>query len=261
MRTVKEVSKMTGVSVRTLHYYDRIGLLPPSDITRAGYRMYDDVALERLQHILLFRELEFSLKEIKAILESSDFDRNRALEQQIELLMLKKEHIENLITFARGIKGVGVRSVDFSAFDTRKMDEYAAQAKAIWGKTDSFKEFEEKTGKKSKEEMDVIWRDMMTLFVEFGKMSGQNPGSKAAQEQVIKLRNFITENFYRCDEKILSCLGKMYDGGGSMTENIDRVGGKGTARFAAEAIAVYCSDGEHPVHEERFADKDEIASD
>lgn len=104
MRTVKEVSKFTGVSVRTLHHYDAIGLLKPTTVTQAGYRLYDDTALERLQQILLFRELEFSLKEIQAILESPNFDRNKALEQQIALLTLKKEHLENLILFARGYK-------------------------------------------------------------------------------------------------------------------------------------------------------------
>ena len=86
MRTVKEVSKLTGISVRTLHYYDQIGLLVPTAVTEAGYRLYDDNALEKLQQIMLYRELEFPLKDIKNIMESSDFDRNRALEQQIELL-------------------------------------------------------------------------------------------------------------------------------------------------------------------------------
>ena len=92
--TVNEVSKLTGVSIRTLHYYDEIGLLHPSEITEAGYRLYDDTALERLQQILLFRELEFPLKEIKGVLDAPNFDRNRALEQQIELLTMKKEHLE-----------------------------------------------------------------------------------------------------------------------------------------------------------------------
>lgn len=86
MKTVNQVSKLTGVSIRTLHYYDEIGLLHPSAVTEAGYRLYDDTALERLQHIMLFRELEFPLKDIKDILNSSHFDRNKALEQQIELL-------------------------------------------------------------------------------------------------------------------------------------------------------------------------------
>ena len=101
MRTVKEVSKLTGISVRTLHYYDQIGLLVPTAVTEAGYRLYDDNALEKLQQIMLYRELEFPLKDIKNIMESSDFDRNRALEQQIEMLTLKKEHLENLIMFRR----------------------------------------------------------------------------------------------------------------------------------------------------------------
>ena len=99
MMTVNEVSKLSGVSIRTLHYYDTIGLLHPTEVTEAGYRLYDDAALERLQQILLFRELEFPLKEIRGILDAPNFDRNKALEQQIELLTLKKEHLENLINF------------------------------------------------------------------------------------------------------------------------------------------------------------------
>ena len=90
MMTVHEVSKLAGVSIRTLQYYDKIGLLHPTGYTDAGYRLYDDADLERLQHILLFRELEFPLKDIRDILNSPDFDRSRALEQQIELLKLKK---------------------------------------------------------------------------------------------------------------------------------------------------------------------------
>lgn len=95
--TVNEVSKLTGVSIRTLQYYDKIGLLKPTEYTKAGYRLYDDAALETLQQILLFRELEFPLKDIKNIVTSSGFDKNKALQQQIELLELKKEHIDNLI--------------------------------------------------------------------------------------------------------------------------------------------------------------------
>ena len=90
MMTVNEVSKLTGVSIRTLQYYDNIGLLKPAEYTESGYRLYDDTALETLQQILLFRELEFPLKEIKTIIGSSDFDKDKALNQQIELLTLKK---------------------------------------------------------------------------------------------------------------------------------------------------------------------------
>ena len=101
MKTVKEVSAFTGVSVRTLHHYDAIGLLKPDAVTEAGYRLYGDTALARLQQILLFRELEFPLKEIKEILGSPDFDRDMALTQQLTLLTMKKQHLENLIELAR----------------------------------------------------------------------------------------------------------------------------------------------------------------
>ena len=106
MWTVNEVSKRTGVSIRTLQYYDKIGLLHPTEYTQAGYRLYDEKGLERLQQILLFRELAFSLKEIEAILQSPDFDREKALDQQIEMLTMKKEHLENLIIFTRGLERI-----------------------------------------------------------------------------------------------------------------------------------------------------------
>ena len=86
MKTVHEVSRLTGVSIRTLQYYDRIGLLHPAEYTGAGYRLYDDTALEALQQILLFRELEFPLKDIQRIIRSPSFDRQKALDQQIALL-------------------------------------------------------------------------------------------------------------------------------------------------------------------------------
>ena len=107
MMTVNEVSKLAGVSIRTLQYYDTIGLLKPAEYSESGYRLYDDTDLERLQQILLFRELEFPLKEIKDIINRSDFDKKKALEQQIKLLTLKKEHLENLISFARELKNIG----------------------------------------------------------------------------------------------------------------------------------------------------------
>lgn len=238
--TVNEVSKLTGVSVRTLQYYDKIGLLPPAGYTEAGYRIYDDESLERLQQILLFKELEFPLKEIKRIINSTDFDRNRALEQQIALLTLKKEHLENLILFARGIYGIGVKNMDFSAFDTKKLDEYAKEAKKTWGKTDAYKEFEEKQKDYSKEDNEKLVNEFMGIFVKFGKLKDLQPDATEVQKMVKELQGYITEHFYTCTKEILSGLGKMYSGGGSMTENIDAAGGDGTAQFVARAIDYYC---------------------
>lgn len=237
---VNEVSKLTGVSIRTLQYYDAIELLKPSKYTESGYRLYDDTALERLQQILLFRELEFSLKEIKEIIDSPDFDREKALEQQIELLLLKKEHIENLIDFARRIKTIGVNKMDFTAFDTNKMDDYSKRAKEQWGQTSEYREYEEKSkGMTDTQKKDVI-NSFMLIFAEFGKMKEQDAASDLVQSQVKKLQDFISEHYYTCTKEILFGLGKMYVSGGEFTENIDNYGGEGTAKFTAKAIDIYC---------------------
>ena len=202
--------------------------------------MYDDTNLERLQLILLFRELKFSLKEIRVILDSSDHDRAKILEQQVELLKLQKEHLENLIDLACGIKMIGVRKLDFSAFDTSKIDEYAAQVKETWGQTEAYKEYEKKSQNRTRVEEQVLGERMMKLFEEFGQMKEEDPSSEKAQAQVKKLQDYITDHYYTCTKEILQGLGQMYSGGGSMTENIDKAGGAGTAEFADRAIQIYC---------------------
>lgn len=240
MMTVHEVSKLTGVSIRTLQYYDTIGLLHPSEYTESGYRLYDDTALERLQQILLFKELEFPLKEIKGIIDAPDFDRDKALDQQIELLTMKKEHLENIINFAREIKGVGVKKMDFTVFDTKKIDEFAKRAKEQWGKTSAYKEFEEKAKNRSADDEQNVMKAFMEIFVRFGQMKESSPADDQVQDQVKRLQEFISEHFYQCTPQILNSLGQMYSGGGEFTENIDKAGGTGTADFTAKAIAIYC---------------------
>ncbi|MBP5580982.1 MAG: MerR family transcriptional regulator [Ruminococcus sp.] len=239
MMTVKQFSELTGVSIRTLRYYDEIGLLSPASHTEGGYRLYDDTALERLQQILLFRELEFPLKDIVRIVSSPDFDRKKALEQQIELLELKRKRLDDLIGFARGIKLLGVRAVDFSAFDTSKIDEYTKRAKEKWGNTQAYEEFSQK--KRTEDENAEVMERFMALFAEFGELKSGSPESDEAQAMVKKLQGFITEHFYICTDEILSGLGKMYAADGEFRENIDRAGGNGTADFAAAVIEVYCS--------------------
>lgn len=240
MMTVREVSKLAGVSVRTLQYYDKIGLLHPSAYSDAGYRLYAEPDLERLQQILLFRELEFPLKDIQGIMESPDFDTAKALDQQIILLKLKKDHLENLITFAAGIKLLGVKYMDFSAFDRSKLDEYAARAKAAWGKTPQYSEFEEKAKNRTPKEDQILSGQCMMIFGKFGKIKDTDPSSEAARELVIKLQRFLTEHFYTCTDQILSGLGKMYAGGGEFTKSIDEYAGEGTAVFVNKAIQAYC---------------------
>ncbi len=240
MKTVNEVSKLTGVSIRTLHYYDEIGLLKPSDVTESGYRLYDDTALERLQSILLFRELQFPLKEIKKILDSPDFDSSDALKTQIELLELQKERLEKIISFAREVKEKGVINMSFNAFDKTKIDEYSEKARLKWGNTAAYREFEEKSKNKNESQVKADSEGLMQIFERFGKIIGTSPESSEAQALVSELQSFITDHYYTCNNEILAGLGIMYSTEGEMKQNIDNAGGKGTADFAAAAIAFYC---------------------
>ena len=238
--TVHEISKLTGLSIRTFQYYDRIGLLPPAKYTEKGYRLYDSKQLEILQQILLFRELGFSLKEIKRIIDNPHLDRNEVLEKQITMLEMKKEHLENLIVFAREIQKSGGTNMSFNAFDTKKMDEYSRQAKALWADTEEYKEFEEKDKDKNLQQRQTAVTQMMDIFIAFGKLKEQEVSSEEAQTLVKKLQEHITANFYHCSKQVLSGLGEMYNSGGEFTKNINAVAGNGTAEFVSSAIKVYC---------------------
>lgn len=240
MMTVHQVSRLTGVSIRTLQYYDKIGLLPPADVTEAGYRLYDRSSLEKLQQILLFRELEFSLKEIREIVSSPGFDRNKALRQQIQLLTLKKEYIENLIALAQERLTREEPDMSFEAFDRQKLEAYTKQAKVAWGGTSAWKEYEAKAQDRTENETRDLAGQMMEFFRQFGMMRDRDPADTEVQALVEKLQAFITEHYYTCTKEILSALGQGYAAGGEFTANIDRAGGAGTAVFAAEAIAIYC---------------------
>lgn len=122
MRTVKEISDLTGISVRTLHYYDEIGLLKPTEKSDAGYRLYDDKALETLQQILFFREFDISLKEIKAVLDNPTLERNQILQVQRKMLVTKKERMERLIASIDDILK-GENKMDFTIFTKTEVEE------------------------------------------------------------------------------------------------------------------------------------------
>lgn len=238
MMNIGELSAISHVSVRTLRHYDKLGLLKPARVTEAGYRQYDDASLQRLHTILLFRELEFPLADIQRILDAPDFAPAAALEKQITLLTMRREHIDNLILLAKGMKAKGMNHMDFSAFDTRKIDDYAAQAKAAWGQTDAWKEYESRGH--TKEQNQQSGDALMALFTGFGKRRDIDPACDEAQAMVQQLRDFITAHFYTCTVPVLRGLADMYDGGGDFTANIDKAGGQGTAAFIASAMRVYC---------------------
>ena len=240
MKTVHEVSEISGVSVRTLHYYDAIGLLKPSAVTQAGYRLYDDNALGRLQSILLFRELQFPLKEIKTILDRPGFDPQEALRDQLKLLELRREQLEKMISLTRNMIEKGVETMDFSAFDKSDMTQYAQEVKERWGNTEAYRQNQQRSNSRSREENREIAEGMMSIFAKFGAIKETSPAADAAQTLVQELQAYITQNYYACTPEILRGLGTMYTEDERFRANIDKVGGEGTAAFAAQAIACYC---------------------
>lgn len=254
LQTVSEVSRLAGISVRTLHHYDKIGLLKPTETTAAGYRLYDDAALRRLQSILMFRELQFPLKEIQAILASPSFDPSEALEQQIRLLELQRSHIDKLISLARRLQmdesisikkdksmkkdllEKGADKMNFDAFDKTEIHQYAEEVRERWGSTQAFREYEEKTKEKSSEALDIAGDKMMMLFAEIGSLRRLPPSDGAVQAKIKELQAFITDNYYNCTDEILQGLGQMYVCDERMKRNIDKAGGDGTAEFVRQAV-------------------------
>jgi len=239
---INEVSRLTGVTVRTLHYYDEIGLLKPSEVTSAGYRLYHNEALETLQQILFFRELEFSLEDIKNIMSDPHYDRTDALAKQRELLIRKRTRLDGLINLVDNtLKGED--DMSFKQFDMAEMEaakkNYADEVKARWGDTAAYAESEEKTSGYDDAQWNILSGEGQAILREFGECRNLQPDSKEAQALVKKWQNYITAYFYHCTNEILSCLGLMYVGDERFAQNIDK-NGDGTAAFMAAAIEIYC---------------------
>ena len=239
---IKEFADFTGVSVRTLHYYDEIGLLKPAYVEeQTGYRYYDSACLERMQEILFYRELDFPLKHICEMLSSPGYDRQEALDKQKRLLILKKERLERLIEALDSAKrGECV----MKAFNNKEYEEtrkqYEEEVKERWGTTGAYKEYQEKTKGCSKENRQEANAGLEDILEEFAlcKKGGSAPDSKETLDLVQKLQGHITKQYYTCTDEILAGLGKMYVADERFRKNIDKHG-EGTAAFISEAIEKY----------------------
>ena len=233
---IKEFAQQIGVSVRTLHYYDEIGLLKPSEVdAQNGYRFYDERSLERMQEILFYRELDFSLKTIAQILSSPDYDKQQALTRQRKLLLAKKERLERLIDALGSMeKGEGFMKPNNEYEDLK--NKYAEEVRQRWGSTDAYKESQQRNTDFSQAAslLDAVFEE----FAELDR-SGISPDDEAAKIQVEKLQRCITDNFYTCTNEILAGLGQMYAADVRFKNNIDKHG-EGTAEFVSHCIKSYC---------------------
>lgn len=232
---IKEFAELTGVSVRTLHYYDEIGLLKPSEVdAQNGYRIYDEKSLERMQEILFYRELDFSLKTIMQILSSPDYDKQQALSRQRQLLIAKKERLEQLIVAIDNVEK-GKSFMKNNEYEKLK-NKYAEEVKQRWGNTDAYKESESRNTDFSKSAalLDAVFEK----FAELNR-SSILPDDEAAKVQVERLQQCITDNFYTCTNEILAGLGQMYVADKRFKTNIDKHS-EGTAEFVSACIKSYC---------------------
>lgn len=242
-RKINEVAKLTGITVRTLHYYDEIGLLRPSSISTTGYRLYDNNDIKKLQQILFFRELNFSLKEIKEIIKNPNYNKTDALKNQKQLLLLKRKRLDGIIELVENaIKGENYMS--FKEFDTTEIEklkkEYAEESKERWGKTKAYSEYEKKSKNYDEKQWENINLKAEEILKLFANNMDKNPNSNKIQSLVKNWQDYITENFYICTKDILASLGSMYVNDKRFKNNIDK-NGKGTAEFISKAIEIYCS--------------------
>jgi len=251
MYKVNEVATIAGVSVRTLHHYDAIGLLAPAVVEKNGYRLYSDDDLARLQQILFFKELDFPLQRIRDILDNPSFDHRSALHAHRELLVEKKRRLEKiLLSVERSIQSMDggeqmSKKEMFEPFDMSEIEEhrkkYEQETRERYGDSDAYKESQRRTSAYTKEDWQRVQSEMDQIFRQIGEAAeqGNGPGDAEVQQYVGQLRAFITANYYNCTLDIFRGLGDLYVGDERFTANLDRYG-DGLASFLRDAMHMYC---------------------
>lgn len=246
--TIGTVARLAGVTVRTLHHYDEIGLVKPSGRTDSGYRTYGPDEVERLQEVLFYRELGMSLETIGDIVGRNGYDREIALEQQRGLLERKAERILTMVDAVdRAIraKRTGVQMSNeemlgvFGDFDPA---EYEEEAKARWGETDAFRQSTQRTSRYTQQDWETISAENDAIYQAFlALMAAGTPADGAAAMEIAEQhRAHISKWYYDCSIEIHAGLGQMYTADARFTANIDKHG-EGLAEYMAAAIAANAS--------------------
>lgn len=240
--SVSEMARNSGVSVRTLHYYDQIGLLCPETAVESGYRSYGAADVERMQQILFYKELDFSLKDIQTILADPQYDKQQALARQRHFLELKRARLDRLLALldarTRGEAAMELKEFDRSELEQARR-EYAAEAKARWGHTDAWRASQEKTAQNTPADWSTQTEEMNAIFRRVAALRGQDPAAPEVQAVLADWQVFITAHYYPCTDEILAGLGELYLADARFRENLDRFG-EGTAALLSAAIAVRC---------------------
>ena len=239
---INEVVKLTGVSARTLQYYDEIGLLIPQKLDN-GYRDYTEENLEKLQKILFYRFLKFKLNDIKELLEG-DFDNLKILEQQRELILREKEKFEvilhNIEKTISNYKGEQTMTIEekFNGFKKEDLNKYENQAVEKYGK-DTIEE----SKKRQSGREEIVTEEFNEVFRSMAKFKDENVdvAEKEVQSKVEDLYNNMNEYAFDCSIEVFSYIGKGYVHNPEFKKNIDKFG-ESVAEYTSKAIAKYCSD-------------------
>jgi MerR family transcriptional regulator, thiopeptide resistance regulator len=242
-KTVGAVASLTGVSVRTLHHYDHIGLVVPSVRTPAGYRGYTDADIERLHLVLVYRSVGLPLDEIRTLLDDKTVDVFEHLRRQRELLLQEAERLEHTIKAVEELMNAHRDGIQLTAEEqveifgtTAFSEEYAAEAEERWGDTDAWKQSQQRVSRFSKQDWIDIKADVDKLLADLAaaKRNGVEPGSAAANELAARHRGSI-ERYYDCDDEMHRCLAEMYVADERFTRYYDDVE-PGLAQFLRDII-------------------------
>lgn len=243
--TVKAVADLAGVSIRTLHHYDDIGLLKPADTSASGYRLYNQRDLERLQQILFFRELGFSLGEIRTIIDSPGFDRRQALLEHRSLLQERRERIERLIrTVDRTLESME-REMTMNKEEMKKLfdgfdhTQYEEEARQRWGGSREYEESARRTKGYKKADWEAIKAESGEIYQAIANLMDRGPEDAEVQQWVGRWHEHINKWFYNCSLQVFRGLGEMYVQDERFTKNIDKIK-PGLAPFLRDAMRVYC---------------------
>jgi MerR family transcriptional regulator, thiopeptide resistance regulator len=239
MRTVGEVAELAGVTVRTLHHYDEIGLLVPGARSDAGYRLYGYEDLARLQEILGWRALGFSLEDIRAMLDDPSYDRERALVRQRQLV---ERDLERLAALRAALDDAlvahrnGIRLKESTMFDGFDPTEYEDEARERWGHTDAYRESARRTASYGDAEWAEIRREFEEIVGEFAalKREGEPADGERARAIAERHRQHLSRWFYDCPPAMHRRLGEMYVADERFAANYERVE-PGLAEFVRDA--------------------------
>lgn len=247
--TVQQLARLASISVRTLHYYDEIGLLKPSSIAKNGYRSYEQHELIVLQQILFFRELSFSLEDIKRMIHQPHFNTLEALQDQKQLLQLKRKRLNGLIktidhTIMTMTNHQSMNDNDlYDAFSDDDVKQYQEEVKNRWGNTDAYKQSMARVSKMTKQEMADL-KEKGTAFTKTLAEHMDLPIDDPKVQALIKQHHQGIAFFYDCPLPMYRNLGQMYVDDPRFTAYYDTFR-PGLAQFVRDAIAVYCDQQQH----------------